>query len=592
MRALLFASIASLFAITSALPAAMQSVGPEVVPDFFAARAESAPPPLRLAESLAPQPGTSLKAAEVGARDALEALHAWNRAGRLPLRAGLVRTLPSPVKARLATAVAAGSPIAQGSGLLAVSPAGNRVWGMRVDVEGAQRLRLHLTQVSLPAGSRLWVYAPGEEPRAFGLDLLGPDGDLWTPSVTGGVAFLEVEAPAKAASPASPGFSVAEVMEGVLAPPAPLRVAGCLIDGTCVSTATLANIAEYRRAVGQLDFVIFPFEYLCSGALVNDTDTSTTIPYLLTANHCIDSQSAASTLEVFWDYKTAICDGSIPGLGSLPRSNGATLMATGEGSDFTLLRLTSIPSGRTLLGWNANASAVPNGTTLYRLSHPAPFDDEYALPQQFSRGTVRTSGVPFCGDAPRPAFLYSQLNQGGTFGGSSGSPVILSSLQIVGQLTGGCGNNPDDGCDYGNSEIDGAFAASFPSLQAFLNPTTGPGSCATDADTLCLNNGRFKVEATFKTTGGQSGNAQVVKLTDETGYLWFFSSTNVEVVVKVLNACSGPSHHYWVFAGGLTNVRTVITVTDTQTGAQKTYTNPQTTPFQPIQDTSAFATCP
>jgi len=462
---------------------------------------------------------------------------------------------------------------------------------MRVDVEGAQRLRLHLTQVSLPAGSRLWIYAPGEEARAFGLDLLGPAGDLWTPSVTGSVAFLEVEAPANAALPADSGFTVEEIMEGVLAPPAPLRIAECLIDGTCVSSATLANIADYRKAVGQLDFVIAPFEYLCSGALVNDTDSSTMIPYFLTANHCIDSQSIASTLEVFWDYKTASCDGSTPGLGSLPRSNGATLIATGESSDFTLLRLTSIPSGRVLLGWNANTSAVPNGTTLYRLSHPAPFDDEYALPQQFSRGMVRTSGVPFCSDAPRPDFLYSQLNQGGTFGGSSGSPVVLSNLQIVGQLTGGCGDNPDDGCDYGNSEIDGAFSASYPSLQAFLSPTTGSGSCTPGADTLCLNNGRFRVKATFNASGAQPANAQVVKLTDETGYLWFFSAGNVEAVVKVLNAC-GLNNHYWVFAGGLTNVHTVITVTDTKTGAQKIYTNPQNTAFQPVQDTSAFATCP
>ncbi len=210
MKARLLAPIALLLSVGSSLPAAAQSVGPEIVPEFFAAPAQSAPPSLRLAESLAPRPETSLQSAEVGARDALEALHTWNRAGHLPLRAGLVRNLPTSVKARLA-AVAAGSPIAQGSGsgLLGVSPSGNRVWGTRVDVEGAQRLRLHLTQVALPAGSRLWVYAPGEEPRAFGLDLLGPDGDLWTPSVAGGTAFLEVEVPANAASSADSGFTVA-----------------------------------------------------------------------------------------------------------------------------------------------------------------------------------------------------------------------------------------------------------------------------------------------------------------------------------------------------------------------------------------------
>jgi hypothetical protein len=45
-------------------------------------------------------------------------------------------------------------------------------------------------------------------------------------------------------------------------------------------------------------------------------------------------------------------------------------------------------------------------------------------------------------------------------------------------------------------------------------------------------------------------------------------------------------------AGGLTDVNVILTVTDTQTGVIKTYTNPQGTPFQPIQDTDAFATCP
>jgi hypothetical protein len=35
-----------------------------------------------------------------------------------------------------------------------------------------------------------------------------------------------------------------------------------------------------------------------------------------------------------------------------------------------------------------------------------------------------------------------------------------------------------------------------------------------------------------------------------------------------------------------------LTVTDTQTGTIETYTNPQGTPFEPIQDTNAFATCP
>lgn len=52
------------------------------------------------------------------------------------------------------------------------------------------------------------------------------------------------------------------------------------------------------------------------------------------------------------------------------------------------------------------------------------------------------------------------------------------------------------------------------------------------------------------------------------------------------------SSRYWVFAGGLTNVQVTTTVTDTQTGTVKIYTNPLGQAFQPTQDTSAFATCP
>lgn len=82
-----------------------------------------------------------------------------------------------------------------------------------------------------------------------------------------------------------------------------------------------------------------------------------------------------------------------------------------------------------------------------------------------------------------------------------------------------------------------------------------------------------------------------VQLTPDTGYFWFFSQSNVEEVIKVLNGC-GLNHNYWVFAGGLTNVQVATTVTDTQTGASHIYRNPQSTTFQPIQDTSALAVCP
>ena len=119
------------------------------------------------------------------------------------------------------------------------------------------------------------------------------------------------------------------------------------------------------------------------------------------------------------------------------------------------------------------------------------------------------------------------------------------------------------------------------------HPGGGAGPCVAGPNVLCLNGSRFRVSASFQSPSG-SGTATAVPLTGDTGYFWFFSSNNVEVVVKVVDG-RAVNNRFWVFAGGLTNVNVVITVTDTQTGATQTYTNPQGIAFQPIQDTSAFA---
>jgi hypothetical protein len=113
-------------------------------------------------------------------------------------------------------------------------------------------------------------------------------------------------------------------------------------------------------------------------------------------------------------------------------------------------------------------------------------------------------------------------------------------------------------------------------------------ACLPDSQTLCLLAGRFRVTATFDAGYGNAGTAHSVQLTSDAGYLWFFDSANVEAIVKIVDGC-GLGGHYWFFAAGLTNVKVVITVTDTATGAVRTYSNPANTPFQPIQDTSAFS---
>ncbi|HEY1435553.1 MAG TPA: hypothetical protein VGG65_09275, partial [Thermoanaerobaculia bacterium] len=132
-------------------------------------------------------------------------------------------------------------------------------------------------------------------------------------------------------------------------------------------------------------------------------------------------------------------------------------------------------------------------------------------------------------------------------------------------------------------------------------PTAGPAPeaaiagtaplCVADVHTLCLNDNRFSVTATFQQTPeGPSAPATAVPLTGDSGYFWFFDAANVELITKVLNGC-GVTDSYWFFASGLTNVGVHIVVTDLRSGVFQSYDNAVGTPFAPIQDTSAFSAC-
>jgi lysyl endopeptidase len=492
--------LAVLLAIGFAATGRAQSMEGAWGPAEASAKAEVRP--LQLASALS-QPLHVLPRAEEGARAALDALNAWNAAGNQPRKIGFERPLPQPLAVRLAPALSGSfgqAPLA--GGLLADAGRGWVAWGTHVRIAGAGRVRLHLTNVRLPAGSRLAVAAPGGTPLRFGLELLSPEGDLWTPSVAGESLLLEAEVPAAAGRPGSQGrsigFDVREALE-IVAPEIRLsslfgKDASCIVDAACQSDADLPNLSTYRHAIAQLQFVI-PRRgaFLCTGSLLND-QAQDSIPYLLTANHCISTQASASSLEAFFDDDAASCNGPAPDRADLPRSHGSTLLATGSAdssSDFTLLRLASLPGGRFFLGWNADPNALRDGTPLFRLSHPAP--DGIPLALAFSH-YVADPSFRGCKGIAAPSFFYEHIVNGATAGGSSGSPLLLGNGQVVGQLGGACGPDPSDICNQNNDDYDGAFAATYPSIQQYLGnaPGTGkPTTTVSGAITAIQKNTRF-----------------------------------------------------------------------------------------------------
>jgi hypothetical protein len=110
--------------------------------------------------------------------------------------------------------------------------------------------------------------------------------------------------------------------------------------------------------------------------------------------------------------------------------------------------------------------------------------------------------------------------------------------------------------------------------------------CSPNPTALCLQGSRFRAEVTWTAPGFGSGTGQAVPLTGDTGAFWFFSNSNVELVVKVLDG-RAVNRHFWVFYGALSDVGYTLTITDLQTGAREVFTNPQGR-LASVSDVTAF----
>jgi hypothetical protein len=110
------------------------------------------------------------------------------------------------------------------------------------------------------------------------------------------------------------------------------------------------------------------------------------------------------------------------------------------------------------------------------------------------------------------------------------------------------------------------------------------------ADAALDLGGRFRTTVGWSTAAA-SGYGHPLPLSADSGLFWFFDPGNVELLVKVVDGCALNGHH-WVFAAGLTDVETEIAVRDRVAGREVRYRHPGGTPFDPVQDTAAFAVCP
>lgn len=116
--------------------------------------------------------------------------------------------------------------------------------------------------------------------------------------------------------------------------------------------------------------------------------------------------------------------------------------------------------------------------------------------------------------------------------------------------------------------------------------------CLPENDVLCLNQDRFAVRVQWADFQGNEGVGQTIPLLDDTGLFWFFQPDNVELTIKVIDACE-PFGQFWVFVASGSTVEYEIRVTDTGSDPEQTniYRNQLGQIPSLIADTAAFP-CP
>ncbi|TDJ04181.1 MAG: serine protease [Deltaproteobacteria bacterium] len=398
-------------------------------------------------------------------------------AGGAPLRIGTVKSLTPAVSVSGLVPQAQNQGVSQvAGGRFQTTDDGGFVWALAIGSEGANGIRVHLKNFSLPANADMYFFnLEGEAHGPYQGRGRNGDGDFWTNTVFSetAVILLRQFGPATQQDQRNLAFVIDRVghigggfpvsgPQGHLFSHDQCGNASCVLDASCGGLGPAAPAAD---AVAKIEWVQGRFIFTCSGGLIADTDGSAQRNLFLTANHCISKKRNASNMETFFFYTTSSCNGNC--LASPPTSTiGSTILRTSQNGDFTLLELSeNPPSGTMFLGFNNSLIAFTGGAELYRISNPN------FGPQVFSHHQVDLN-KPTCGTLPRGEFIYSVDVEGATDGGSSGAPVVNSAGEIVGQLFGCCGFNCSNVCNKGaNATVDGALAFYYDQVEEFLDPS-------------------------------------------------------------------------------------------------------------------------
>lgn len=353
---------------------------------------------------------------------------------------------------------------------------GTKVAALSISAKEALGLRLGVAVTSLPDTAVLRIYSQirpdtvyqltGKDVMLYVLRNTQAEGNTveartwWTPNFGSEEVTLEIELPASV-DPLTVGIAiptVSHIFAELDSPANGVSVTkineseGCNLDAVCD-----AGLAMQNNAVARMLFTTGGSTYVCTGTLLNDARGSAT-PYFLSANHCISTQTAASTLQTDWFYKSSGCNTRTLSSNTVKLFKGATLLHASSSTDVSFMRLNdSAPAGAYFAGWDAAATALADRSSIVGLHHPAGDMLKISKGEVAGQTTcVSTEGSQFGCAGNTGNFYMVKWNSGTTQGGSSGSALFSSDGRyVVGTLYGGSAScsNPNALDFYGRFDV-------------------------------------------------------------------------------------------------------------------------------------------
>ena len=362
---------------------------------------------------------------------------------------------------------------------------GDRVWRLSISSEEAYAICLEYDSFYLPEGALFYIYSEDGSMISGGYSSDNNQTDMLfsTPLVKGDLIHLEY-------------FEPNEVYgEGIIN-----------IDYVIHDYKDILNFSETRESRSCGDNVVCDsangYEdqinatswldmggYICSGAMINNTSFDLT-PYYWTAWHCVVGDNP-STFRFYFNYETNSCSGSWASQGSYEYGGNLLSDSDGMNPDYALILITdnTISDGIFYSGWDKSTSSPSISCGVH---HPngEPKKINFDNDQAYSSGSINWGDADGDGTndiSPSGSHWRVYWDEGGTYGGSSGSPAFNSAGRLIGQLTGGSGN-----CYSGDTEdYYGKFSQAFNNVDTWLDP---------------LNTGASQIDGTYDGVSDSDGD--------------------------------------------------------------------------------------